>query len=166
MKEWFINYGGFWGSVIGGLGGGVLTYFGVLLTLKVQKKSEYTKKLLTLTEMIFVIENYQRHLAKLLVRIYKNQNNIVESFKLLDLDDLKLDLILKAVTVDIETYEFTRNAFQKYFKLNYDEVAIYLIENYKTFDANKRAAEGLIKELPILVNKIANKIAWYEEKLK
>lgn len=150
------------GSIIGGLIGGVFTYLAVILTFSREKKREYPSKLLLLTEMIYLIEDYEKNLSLLLNRLYGNPGSPTSLFGDAELDKLRSRILLKSLSVDSETYQLVRDTFSNYFQSGYSDVTAFEQDYSKNIDAG----ESLEKELPILKGKLSDRISYYEKKLK
>lgn len=152
------------GSIIGGLIGGFFTYLAVLWTFRNQSKNEYPKKLFTLSQINFAIQDYEASLKRFEDSIvFHNDDKITVA----DLNTFKEQLILYAVNVDKTTYRIIRDAFSKYKNLKYEEITDFGDIPY-AFDPSKAmdAAAGLMNDLPKLRLEIGARMRFYEDRIK
>ncbi|MGF9946603.1 hypothetical protein ABEX44_25705 [Priestia megaterium] len=101
LKDFFTDTSA-WGSIIGGILGGLITYWGVILTFKNEKKNSYPEKLVKLTEMIFRVEDYKSALE---IHRKRLENDVPEGVSdVLDLENFNREIIKMAAMVDKKTY--------------------------------------------------------------
>lgn len=105
-----------WGSIIGGLVGGLFTYLAVILTFKYQRRNEYPAKIISLTKMISDINSFRDRLTWYLIHyeVPEEEQEDVER-KYVEAVDFKIwkeTLLLDAVTVDKHIYKSVLIAFR------------------------------------------------------
>ncbi|KOR76504.1 hypothetical protein AM232_26160 [Bacillus sp. FJAT-21352] len=94
------------GSIIGGLIGGIFTYLAVILTFRNQNKNEYPQKLVTLQELLSAVETSQETLDTYFKNVEQTDENKIFVVRKLDTKELERSFMIKAVTIDRRTYKY------------------------------------------------------------
>lgn len=149
-------------AIVGSLIGGVFTYLAVILTLNHQKKNEYPQKLLTLVEMLSLVEGNQEELVKGFDFVDNAPSNVLRGVNIVEIKKLEESLILKAVTVDKNTYVVISTFFSSYVKSGYSES----IRIYSKAPEEVKHAKRFQKELTKLHQEIDNRIKYYSKRIK
>jgi hypothetical protein len=151
----------FWGSIFSGIIAGGLTYLGVAITLRFQRKNEIPSKLIKLNEITQILLEYERKIDDSIKNI-KNQTNLQGSvvdfinkniiFVFQDFNKLKEEIIIKSASVNGKTYSKVRRLLEVISLNSYSEANS--IGSYFVNNPNDKSKEKLISGLNSYLNDI------------
>jgi len=163
-KEVFTDKGVL-GSIIGGLVGGFFTYLAVILTFKYQRKFEYPEKLVTLTEMIFMLEDFKPELDVYVVKlqVFEESQRLPE---ILDLEKLNRTIITMAANVDKKTYRLLVRSRENWLS---DEALIFFDRDALISSMSNQEILNRVQSVPVYIDSVMailkHRISYYEKKI-
>ncbi|MBY0598058.1 hypothetical protein [Bacillus bingmayongensis] len=168
IKDWETLLSG----ILSGAIAGILTYLGVMLTLKKQAKSEYPKKLVTIDEMIDTVHKFRWRLIDFelfLIKIKDSKENyelesIVNNFYL-DSNFNSDELLSKAAFVDKETYQIVL----RYGKFTPNETKLFgngvVWKGKFDIDHVINSCRGYQDELLVLMDELGVRAQYYLDRI-
>ncbi|MGG0587759.1 hypothetical protein ABE049_26180 [Priestia megaterium] len=150
-----------WGSIIGGLVGGLFTYLSLILTFRNQNKSESPQKLVHLTTMIESLRSIKELLDMYVEELNHDEDPIyiLEGFNLKEIMD---SMLLAAARIDKKTYHIVRTKRTVNLMLGYLEAFDPISGTHST---RSQKAYPLSMYLASFIDELEKRHAYYEKRL-
>lgn len=160
LKEVFTDKSAL-GSIIGGLVGGVFTYLAVIWTFSKEKRNTYPARLVKLTEMIFIVEDYKSVLIPHMHRLEKDVYMAMP--EALNLEDFNRRIITMAASVDKQTYRSLFDAREN--QLTPDALSVFNSNTSAGPPTALKAGEPIPNYIESVLTILKDRVSYYEKRI-